>query len=303
MKRREFITLLCGAVATWPLAARAQSDAKLPTIGFLIGGTPLSDRLWVDAFVQHLRELGWVEGTNVRIEYRSAEGRSERYTEIAAEFVRMPVDIILTSGTAAVAAVKQATSEIPIVFAAVGDPVGSGLVASLAQPGGNLTGLSLQFTDLSSKRVELLRKVLPDLRRMGILSNARSPSAVLEMQEAQVAARSLGLEVVSPGFQQQEDIEPAFEAFKDRVQGIYVVFDPLVNSNRVRISDLAITASIPTLGGGQELAAAGSLMSYGASILRTCSVALRKLSIRFSAARSRPTFRSSSQPNLNSSST
>jgi len=211
MNRREFITLLCGAVATWPLAARAQSDAKLPTIGFLIGGTPLSDHLWVDAFVQHLSELGWVEGTNVHIEYRSAEGRSERFNEIATEFVRMRVDIILTSGAAAVAAVKQATSEIPIVFAAVGDPVGSGLVASLAQPGGNLTGLSLQFTDLASKRVELLLKIRPGLRRLGILFNAGSPSGFLEMQEALAAARSLRLEVVTPNFQRQEDIEPAFE--------------------------------------------------------------------------------------------
>jgi putative tryptophan/tyrosine transport system substrate-binding protein len=218
MRRREFVTLLCGAVASWPLAAHAKSDAKLPTIGFLIGGTPSSDRLWIDAFVQHLRELGWVDGSNIHIQYRSAEGRSERYTEIAAEFVRMRVDIILTSGAAAVAAAKKATTVIPIVFAAVGDPVGGGLVASLAKPGGNLTGLSLQFTDISSKRVELLRKIRPDLRRLGILSNVSSPSAVLEMQKAQATARTLGLEVVTPTLQRPEDIETAFEAFKDRVE-------------------------------------------------------------------------------------
>jgi hypothetical protein len=207
MKRREFITLVCGAVA-WPLAARARREGKLPTIGFLIGGTPASDRLWVDVFVKHLSELGWVEGTNVHIEYRSAEGRPERYTEIAAEFVRMPVDIILTSGAAAVAAVKQATSQIPIVFAAVGDAVGGGLVASLARPGGNLTGLSLQFSDLAGKRVELLRELLPGLRRLGILSNASSPSAVLEMHEAQLAARTLGLDVVTPTVERLEDTSP-----------------------------------------------------------------------------------------------
>jgi putative ABC transport system substrate-binding protein len=266
MKRREFITLVGGAAATWPLAAHAQQSAKPPTIGFLIGGSPSSDRQWIAAFVQRLRELGRIEGKTVAIEYRSAEGRIERYTEIATEFVQMRVDVIVTAGTAAVRAAKQATSVIPIVFAAAGDPVGSGLVASLARPGGNVTGLSLQFTDLTNKRLELLREVLPHLSRLGILANAGSPSALLEMQEAQATARTLGIEVVTPDVRRLEDIAPAFEAFKGRVDAVFVIFDPLVNTDRVHINTLMLAARMPTMDGGRELVEAGGLMSYGPSI-------------------------------------
>jgi ABC-type uncharacterized transport system substrate-binding protein len=158
MRRREFITFF-GGVAAWPVAARAQ--AKLPTIGFLIAGTPASHGAWFAALVQRLRELGWIEGRNLTIEYRWAEARNERFAEIAAEFVRRKVDVIVTSGTPAVMASKKATSVIPIVFPVAADPVGSGLVASLARPGGNVTGLSVQFTDLAGKRAELLREVVP----------------------------------------------------------------------------------------------------------------------------------------------
>ena len=161
LQRREFITLLGGAAAAWPLAARAQQPAKLPTIGFLGATTASAAGPWTTAFVQRLRELGWIEGRNVAIEYRWAEGRYERFAEIAAEFVRRKVDVIVTAATAPVIAAKQATSVIPIVFAVAGDPVGSGLVASLARPGGNVTGLSLQQTDLAGKRLELLREVVP----------------------------------------------------------------------------------------------------------------------------------------------
>src|SRR6266513_558171 len=169
MKRREFITLLGGA-ASWPFAARAQQHAgKPPTIGLLGANTSSTASQWVAAFVQRLRELGWIEGRTVAIEYRWAEGRSERFAEIAAEFVRLKVDVIVTSATAAVAAAKQATSVIPIVFAAAGDPVGTGLVASLSRPGGNVTGLSIQQTDVAAKRLELLREIVPSLRRLAIL--------------------------------------------------------------------------------------------------------------------------------------
>jgi putative tryptophan/tyrosine transport system substrate-binding protein len=175
MKRREFITLLGGAAVAWPLAARAQ-QAKVPTIGFLVESTPadLSQRTAV--FVQRLRELGWIEGRTVAIEYRWAEGRSERYAEIAAEFVQLQVDVIVTVGSV-VPAVKQATSVIPIVFAISGDPIGMGLVASLARPGGNVTGLSSQAPDLAGKRLELLREVVPGLRRLAIMVNAGYPAA------------------------------------------------------------------------------------------------------------------------------
>jgi ABC-type uncharacterized transport system substrate-binding protein len=172
VRRREFIILVGGAAA-WPLATHAQ-PAKLPTIGFLGTATPSTWSQFVAAFVQRLRDLGWVEGRNVAIEFRWAEGRTERYTEIATEFVRLKVDIIVTSG-GAVLATKQATSVIPIVFALALDPVASGMVASLARPGGNITGLSIQSTDLASKRLELLREIIPDLRRLAILGNAATP--------------------------------------------------------------------------------------------------------------------------------
>ena len=194
MRRRAFITLLGGA-ATWPVAARAQQ--KLPTIGFLGTSTPLAMSQWVVASVQRLRELGWIEGRTIAVEYRWAEGRSERFAEIAAEFGQLKVDVIVTYGTPPVLAAKQATAVIPIVFAASGDPVGTGLVASLARPGGNVTGLSVLAPDLAGKRLELLREVVPGLRRLAVLANVSNPMSVLEMGEVQAAARALGLDVVT----------------------------------------------------------------------------------------------------------
>ena len=194
MKRREFLTLV--GAAAWPLAARAQQPARLPTIGLLGSSTPLAMSQWVAAFVQRLRDLGWIEGRTVAIEYRWAEGRSSRAAEIATEFVRLNVDVIVTYASVAVLAAKQATSVIPIVFAAAVDAVGAGLVASLARPGGNVTGLSMQQTDAAGKRLQLLREVVPNLRRVAILANVSSPGSVLEMGEVEAAARSLGLEAI-----------------------------------------------------------------------------------------------------------
>ena len=191
MKRREFIALLGGAAA-WPLAARAQQAGKLPTIGFLVPGTPSSHGQWVAALVRRLHELGWIEGRTVAIEYRWAEGRTERFDEIAAEFVRRKVDVIVTSATAAIVAAKQATSVIPIVFAAAGDPIGTGLVASLSRPGGNVTGLSIQQTDVAAKRLELLREFVPGLRRLAILGNVDGPAVVLDMPRPRPRPARLG---------------------------------------------------------------------------------------------------------------
>jgi putative tryptophan/tyrosine transport system substrate-binding protein len=213
--------------------------------------------------VQRLRELGWIEGRTIAIEYRWAEGRSERAAEIAAELVRLKVDVIVTSGTATVVAVKQATSVIPVVFASVGDPVGTGLIASLARPGGNVTGLSNQTNDLGSKRLELLREVVPDLRRLAIIANVGNPAAVLEMVEVQAAARTLGLEVATFEIRRAEDIAPAFQALNEHADVLYVVFEPLVNTNRVRINTLALGARLPTVSGFREFVDAGGLMSYG----------------------------------------
>jgi len=263
MKRREFITLLGGA-AVWPLAARAQQSGKLPTIGFLGGATASAWSNWSAAFAHRLRELGWNEGRTVLIEYRWAEGRHERAAEIAAEFVRLKVDVILTSGGVLPAA-KQATSTIPIVFAVANDPVGAGFVSSLARPGGNITGLSLQTTDLAAKRLELLREVVPGIRRLGVLANIGNAAAVPEIDEVQAAARILGLDVAMFEMRLPEDIASAFAAFKSGAEAIYVCTDPLVLAHRARINTLALAARLPTIYGPREHVEAGGLMSYGAN--------------------------------------
>jgi len=263
MKRREFIALLGGAAAAWPLAASAQQAAKLPTIGFLGQSTRSATSEWTAAFVQRLRELGWIDGRNVAIEYRWGEGRNERFAQIAAEFVRLKVDVIVTAGTPQVLAVKQATSVIPIVFAVAGDPVGTGLVASLARPGGNVTGLATLAADLAGKRLELLREVVPGLGRLAILGNVGNPLSVLELGEVQAAARTLGLEVHTLEIRRGQDIAPAFEALKDHADALYVCIDGLVNTNRIRINTSALGARLPTMHAARDYVEAGGLMSYG----------------------------------------
>ena len=239
MNRREFITLLGGAAATWPLVARGQQRAKLPTIGFLGAGTPSVEGQRVAAFVQRLRELGWIDGRDVVIEYRWAEGRNERYAEIATEFARLKVDVIFMLGTLPVIAAKQTIAVIPIVFL-VSDPVGSGIVASLARPGGNVTGLSNQLPDTAGKKLELLREVVPGLRRLAIMANVGNPAAALEIGEVQAAARTFDLAVATSQIWRVEDFAPAFGALKGRADALYVCAEPLMNVNRVRINTLAL---------------------------------------------------------------
>jgi putative ABC transport system substrate-binding protein len=260
MRRREFITLLGGGAA-WPLAARAQQGGKLPTIGFL-GADASAFAPWTAAFVARLRELGWIEGRTIAIEYRWSEGRTERYAEIAAEFVRLNVDVIVTVGSA-VPTVKQATSAIPIVFAVGIDPVGSGLVASLAKPGANVTGLSLQATNLAGKRLELLREVVPQLRRLAIIFNVGNAQPVLEMGETQAAARMLGLDVAPLVIQRADDIAPAFEGVKAKADALYVAIDQLMVANLTRILDLALGTRLPTVFSTRDFVRAGGFMSYG----------------------------------------
>ena len=238
------------------------SQAKLPTIGFLGAATASAWGSWTAAFEQRLRELGWIEGRTVAIEYRWAEGRPERYAEIAAEFVGRKVDVIVTVASA-VTAVKQVTSVIPIVFALAADPVGAGLVESLARPGGNVTGLSNQQSDLAGKRIELLRDVLPDLRRLAILANVGNSESVLEMDEVQTAARAFGIDVVKLEIRRAQDIAPAFEALNRQADALYVVVSALIASNRTRIMTFALTARLPTITISREHAEAGALMSYG----------------------------------------
>ena len=194
MKRREFITLL-GSAAAWPLIARAQSSAKLSTVGILGSSSRSVASQWVSAFVKRLGELGWNDGRNVAIEVRWSEGGTERSVQVISEFVRRNVDVIVTTGSANVIAAKQATSLIPIVFAGVGDPIGTGLIESLARPGGNATGLSLQQPNLAGKRLGLLRELVPTLDRLAIMGNVNAPSVVMEMREAQEAAQALALDV------------------------------------------------------------------------------------------------------------
>jgi putative ABC transport system substrate-binding protein len=223
MRRREFITLVGGAML--PLAARAQQPGKLPTIGFLVSGTPASHGQWFAVLAQRLREFGWIEGRTIAIEYRFAQGREESFTEIFAEFVRHRVDIIVTSG-AAILAAKQVASNIPIVFAAAIDPVSMGLVASLARPGGNITGLSLQGPDLAGKRLELLREVVPNLRRVAVLANTGTPGAVRGLDEARTSAHALGLEAAPLEIRRAEDIAPAIASVKGGADALYACADP-----------------------------------------------------------------------------
>jgi putative tryptophan/tyrosine transport system substrate-binding protein len=262
MRRREFITLLGGAAVAWPHAARAQQPAKLPTIGYLSSATPVTQGPWLTAFVQRLSELGWTEGRNVKIEVRWAEGRTDRAAEIAAEFVALKVNVIVTSG-GLVPTAKQATSTIPIVFTSALDPVASGYVASLARPGVNITGLSLQSTDTVGKRLEFLREVVPDLRRLAIMANAGNPGNVVEMREAQEQAQMLGIEVTTSEIRRAEDIALAFDALKDKAQALYVVSSPLTATNRVRINTLALGRRLPVIYGDREFVEVGGLISYG----------------------------------------
>ena len=260
MNRRKMMAALGGAAA-WPLAARAQQAGKVPTIGFM-GTDPSSWSPYTAAFSQRMRELGWIDNRTIAVEYRWAEGRSERYAEIAAEFVRLNVNVIVTSGIA-VAIAKQATSVIPIVFAISDDPVGGGLVASLARPGGNVTGLSVQSTDLTGKRLELLREIVPRIHRLALIGNAGYLQAVLEIGEVRAKALALGLEVAPLEIRRAEDVAPAFDALKSQADALYVVGDALMNANRTRIITFAHTARLPTIFNSRDWVQFGGLMSYG----------------------------------------
>ncbi|MEH2563483.1 ABC transporter substrate-binding protein [Bradyrhizobium sp. AZCC 2289] len=263
MRRREFITLVGGAAAVWPIAARAQAG-KLPTIGFLGVSSAAAWEPLIGTFERRLQELGWIEERTVVIERRWADGRNDRFAEIAAEFVRLKVDVIITAGSA-VPQAKQATSTIPIVFAVAADPLGAGLVASLGRPGGNVTGLSLQSSDLAAKRLELLRSVVPGLRRLAVLANVGYIASEMEMRDVQTTARTLGIEADTLEIRRVEDIEPAFDALKGEDQALYVCIDALVNANGRRINSLALNRRLPTMLSAREFVAAGGLISYGPS--------------------------------------
>jgi putative ABC transport system substrate-binding protein len=267
MKRREFITLLGGAAA-WPRAAQAQQPGKRPIIGFLGDSTALGESERAAAFARRLHDLGWIEGRTIAIEYRWADGRSERLAEIAAEFARLNVDIIVTGGTPAVMAAKQAAPVVPIVFAAAGDPVASGLVTTLARPGGNVTGLSALTVDLAGKRLDLLREAISNLERLAIMGNVGNPAVVLELGELQAAASLLGLQLDTLEIRRSQDIAPALGSLKGRAGALYVCQDLLTRgSNRLRINTLALAARLPVMHAGREYLEAGGLMSYGPNVV------------------------------------
>jgi putative ABC transport system substrate-binding protein len=261
MRRRDFIKGIASSATVWPLAARAQQAGKLPTIG-LLGPNALIWTPLTTVFVERLRQLGWIEDRTVAIEYRWTEGRPERVAEVAAEFVRRKVDVIVTNGSS-VTAIKHVTSIIPIVFAVAADPVGGGLVASLARPGGNITGLSVEASDLATKKLELLREIVPRLRRLALMRNAGNPEAALETGDVETAARTLGLDVAPLEIRRPEDIAPAFEALKAKADALYVVQDALVTANRTPIITLALGARLPTIFASRDHVQAGALMSYG----------------------------------------
>jgi putative ABC transport system substrate-binding protein len=262
MRRRDFIAAVGGAMA-WPAAANAQQAGRLPTIGFL-GADPVAFAPWTAAFVARLRELGWIDGRTVAIEYQWSEGRTERYAEIAAEFVRQKVDVIVTVGSA-VPTVRQATNVIPIVFAVAIDPVRSGLVSSLAKPGGNVTGLSLQATNLAGKRLEILRELIPELRRLAVIFNAGNDQTVLEMSETRAAARTLGLDVALLEIRGMQDIAPVFEKLNAQADALYVVVDQLIVANFNRILTFALSTRLPMVYSTRDFVRSGGLMSYGPS--------------------------------------
>ena len=265
MRRREFIVALGGAAA-WPLSAWAQQSTRVVTIGFLDATSRSTQGRIASEFVQRLRELGWREGQNLVVEVRWAEGQPERYAEIAAEFVRFKVDVIVTYALPAIFAAKRATSTIPIVFAAAGDPVENGLVASLAHPGGNVTGLSNQSATLAGKRIELLREIIPALHRLAVIGNVTASNAVIEMGKVAAAARALGVEYVPLEIQRAADIDSAIASVTGRADALYVAIDPLLNTHRLRINTLALGAHLPTSEPFREFVEAAGLMSYGANL-------------------------------------
>jgi putative tryptophan/tyrosine transport system substrate-binding protein len=262
MTRREIFTGIVVAV-TWPWPTAAQQLAKARIIGFLGASSPDTAGSWIAAFVRRLGELGWTEGKNLIIEYRWAEGRTDRYSEIAAELASRNVDVIVTWASAPVLAAKRTTTTIPIVFAAQMDPVGAGVVASLARPGGNITGMSIQQTDTAGKRIELLREVAPKLARLAVMANGGAPGAMLEMQEVVNTARWLRLEAIPIEIRQADEIFSSIELLKDRADALYVATDPLIFNNRIRINAMAQAQFLPTIFGSREYVDAGALMSYG----------------------------------------
>jgi ABC-type uncharacterized transport system substrate-binding protein len=269
MRRREFIALLGGTAAAWPLAARAQRPPMVPRVGVLWPGEP-PDK-WDEAFRQGLRTHGYIEGRNILLEYRWAEGKQERLPELAEELVRLKVDLIVTISAPAILAVKQATAAIPIVFAGTSDPVRSGFVASLARPGGNLTGLSLMAPDLAGKRLELIKTIAPGASRIAMLWNGSDEGMAIRVKQAELAAPALQVTLLSPELRTPADLDNAFAALtRDPPDALLTFVDPFTVRHRQRIVAFAATGRLPAIYEDRVFAEAGGLVSYGPSVQDNC---------------------------------
>jgi putative ABC transport system substrate-binding protein len=264
MRRREFLAGV--GTAAWPFVAWAQQPRKLRVVGYLGSGAAVVQRPFASAFAQRMRELGWIEGQTLAIEYRWGEGREQRFDSYAAEFVKLGVDAIVTSGSAPVLAAKRATTTIPIVFAANADPVGSGLVESFSRPGGNITGVSAQSGEAPGREIEFLHQLVPGLRRLAIIANAGSPGSMFEMKAAETAAHALGLEAATFPLQGPNDLATAFYKIAGHVDAIYAVPDPLVSTVRLQLIAMALQARLPSTFGSRDYVESGGLMCYGANI-------------------------------------
>jgi putative tryptophan/tyrosine transport system substrate-binding protein len=260
MRRREFIRLAVGAAA-WPSAARAQNPAK-PVIGFLGGADPVGYAPQIEAWRLGLRDNGYVEGQNIAVEYRWAEGRYDRLPALAADLVRRKVAVIVTQGTPAAFAAKQATTTIPIVMAVVGNPVDTGLVSSLAQPGGNITGSSFFYAEISAKRLEIMKELMPPLARAGVLLNPDNPAMPSIVRAMTQTAKAINVALQSIDVRDLNELEPAIERAKSQFDSIVVVEDGFFIANRTRIAELAIKSRLPSIG-FREYCEAGGLAAYG----------------------------------------
>ena len=266
MRRREFITLLGGAGVAWPFAARGQQAGKVYRIGILETIPASQNAANLDALRKGLRELGYIEGQNLSIEYSSADGFAERFPELAGELVRLKVDLIVTRGTPAAQAAKNATAAIPVVMAAIGEPLGVGVVAGLARPSGNVTGLSSFTTELAGKRVELVKEMMPGISGVGLLHNMGNPVVPPQWEETQATARTLGLTAELLDVRSEQDVRAAFDAaLRLRVGALLVGLDGLIQSNSQIIIDLAARHRLPAVYSSKEFVAAGGLMTYGIS--------------------------------------
>jgi putative tryptophan/tyrosine transport system substrate-binding protein len=267
MKRRAFITLLGLGPIACPLAAHAQQTGKPYSIGFFTAGSPGAGSPGLPAFVERLRQLGWIEGKTFAIEGRYAENRLDRLPELAAELVRLNVDVIVAAGTLAPLAAKHATATIPIVMASAGDPLGSGLVTSLARPDGNVTGLSLMSPDLSAKRLELIKRIVPDIARVAIIWNADNPYPALVFRQTEHAAGQLKIEIQSLEVRTPDDVNSALgAAVQEKANALITVEDPLTQACRKQIADFATKNRLPTVSGLRDYADSGGLLSYGPAL-------------------------------------